>query len=92
MEAMEVSTSTDSRNFHVLPRKLPLTFMEVEENTLPSTSMKASMEVNRLPWKFPWKFPPTSMELYRTEHGGLLWKSCGRSWKFVILVEVGESM
>ena len=37
MEAMEDSTSTDSRQFHVFPWKLPLTSMEV--NLLPPTSM-----------------------------------------------------
>ena len=29
------------------------------------------------------------MGVDRTKGGGPLWKSCGRSWKFVILVEVG---
>ena len=30
------------------------------------------------------------MEIDRTEVGGPLWKSCGSSWKFVMLVEVGR--
>ena len=50
------------------------------------------MMVNRLPWKLLWKLVEASMEVDRTEVGGSLWKSCGSSWKCVILVEVGESM
>ena len=42
MEAMEASTSTDSRKFHVLPWKLSLTSTEV--NLLAPTSVE-----------FPWK-------------------------------------
>ena len=62
LEAMEAPTSTDSGKIYVIPRKLPLTFMEV--NLLPPTSMEISMEVDLLPpafmevsmaWKLPWK-------------------------------------
>ena len=61
MEAMEASTSTVSGNFHLLPWKLPPTYIGV--NLLPSTAMEASMEVNLLPayfrgswWKLLWKY------------------------------------
>ena len=37
----------------------------------------------------PWKLVETSMEVDRMEVGTPLWKSCGSSWKFVILVEIG---
>ena len=46
MEAMQASTSTDSRNFHAFLWKLPLIAME--ENILPPPSMEISMEVNLL--------------------------------------------
>ena len=40
----------------------------------------------------PLKLVETSMAVDRTEVGGPLSKSCGSSWKFVILVKVGGSM
>ena len=46
MEAMEASTSTDRGKFHVIPWKLPPTYMEA--NVFPPTSMGMLMEVDIL--------------------------------------------
>ena len=55
--------------------------ISMEVSLLPPTSMEANL--------LPWMLVETSME-DRAEVGGPLWKSCGGSWKFVMLVEVGR--
>ena len=63
-------------------------FTSMEVNLLPPTSVKISVKLNLLSPTYV----EASTETHRWEVGGLIWKYCGRSWKFVILVEVGGSV
>ena len=75
--SMEASTNfhgskSNSNNFHG---------NSMEVHILPPTSMEASSRFSSM---LPWKLVEFSRKVDRTEVGGPLWKSCGRSWKYAI--------